>query len=246
MKAGIISDIHGNLEALLAVERELNKLGVDEVWCLGDVVGYGPNPNECVAKVQEMCRQPSGELVIVFGNHDEASLGGDISFFNPRAQTAALWTRSELSAESEEFLGSLPLSLERSGALLVHASPYEPGLWHYIMGIHDAAHAFDHFDHRICFVGHSHYPLVAELDGTVIRVVEDLEIKLQKKNRYLVNVGSVGQPRDRDPRACFVVYQPEKGLVTFCRAEYDVAACQEKILKAGLPAMLAERLEIGF
>lgn len=246
MKAGIISDIHGNLEALRAVERELDELGVDEIWCLGDIVGYGPNPNECVTKVQEMCRQRSGELIIVLGNHDEACIGGDISFFNPRAQAAALWTRSELSEENQEFLRSLPLVLERSDALLVHASPHEPEVWHYIMGIHDAAYAFGHFSHRVCFVGHSHYPLVAELEGTVIHLVEGEEVEFQAESRYLVNVGSVGQPRDRDPRACFVTYEPEKDLVTFCRAEYDVVACQEKILNAGLPAMLAERLEIGF
>jgi diadenosine tetraphosphatase ApaH/serine/threonine PP2A family protein phosphatase len=246
MKVGIISDIHGNLEALGAVERELEALGVDEVWCLGDIVGYGPNPNECVTRVQDLCTLSSGELMIVLGNHDEASVGGDISFFNPRAQKAALWTRDQLSEENRDFLHSLPFKLERSDALLVHASPYEPDIWHYVMGIHDAAHAFAHFEHRACFVGHSHYPLVAELDGSVIRMVEGAEIELQPENRYLINVGSVGQPRDRDPRACFVTYEPKKNLATYCRVEYDVSACQEKILHAGLPAMLAERLEIGF
>jgi len=246
MKVAVISDIHGNLEALRAVERTIDSLAVDEVWCLGDIVGYGPNPNECVARVRELCRQTDGSMMVVFGNHDEASIGGDISFFNPRAQAAALWTRSELSPESREFLVSLPLNLERADTLLVHASPYEPELWHYIMGIHDAAYAFTHFNHRVCFVGHSHYPLVGELDGAVIRLVEGQRIPLGPGRRYLINVGSVGQPRDRDPRACFVILEPDDNLVTFHRVEYDVSACQEKILKAGLPAMLAERLEIGF
>lgn len=246
MKAAVISDIHGNLEALVAVEQALGDLGADEVWCLGDIVGYGPNPNECVDRVRELCHRPGGDLIIVLGNHDEASIGGDISFFNPRAQAAALWTRSELTRECREFLGSLPLNLERDDALLVHASPFEPQLWHYIMGIHDAAYAFAHFNHRICLVGHSHYPLVAELDGGVIRLLEGSEIPLRPGCRYLINVGSVGQPRDRDPRACFVTYEPDRNLATFHRVEYDVGTCQGKILKAGLPAMLAERLSIGF
>jgi len=114
------------------------------------------------------------------------------------------------------------------------------------MGVHDAAYAFAHFDRRICFVGHSHYPLVAELLNLEIAMVEGDEIALEEGRRYLVNVGSVGQPRDRDPRSCFATYDPEENLLSFHRVEYDIAACQEKILAAGLPAMLAERLEIGF
>jgi diadenosine tetraphosphatase ApaH/serine/threonine PP2A family protein phosphatase len=246
MRAAIISDIHGNLEALTAVAARLESLKVDEVWCLGDIVGYGPNPNECVEIARKLCALPSDETAIVLGNHDEAAIGGDISFFNPRAQAAALWTRENLSEESLEFIRGLPLSLERRDALLVHASPYEPKVWHYIMGVHDAAYAFAHFETRICFVGHSHYPLVAELEDMEIGMVEGEKIDLVEGGRYVVNVGSVGQPRDRDPRACFVTYEPDGNLLSFHRVEYDISACQEKILAAGLPAMLAERLETGF
>jgi diadenosine tetraphosphatase ApaH/serine/threonine PP2A family protein phosphatase len=246
MRAAIISDIHGNMEALNAVCERLKDLEVEEVWCLGDMVGYGPNPNECVERIKELCRLPSDEMMIVLGNHDEAALGGDISFFNPRAQAAAIWTREHLSEENKEFLRSLPLVLEREDALLVHASPYEPGVWHYIMGVHDAAYAFTHFEARVCFVGHSHYPLVAELADLEISMVEGDDVGLAEDRRYVVNVGSVGQPRDRDPRACFVIYEPDGDHLSFHRVEYDISACQEKILAAGLPTMLAERLETGF
>jgi predicted phosphodiesterase len=249
MKIGIISDIHGNLEALERVRDFLRSEGTDRVWCLGDIVGYGPNPNECVDLVWDICapEKSSDECVIVLGNHDEASLGGDITFFNERARAAIEWTREELTADRKEKLRQLPLEIcPVPDILLVHASPCRPGDWHYVVGPYDIAAAFRHFEQHLCFIGHSHYPIAARLGRNRPTLETADRIVLDPDKRYLINVGSVGQPRDRNPRLCAVILDTEAKTIQYCRLEYDIRSVQEKILSAKLPEFLALRLEGGF
>ncbi len=248
MKVAVISDIHGNLEALEAVESSIRSEGVDRVWCLGDIVGYGPNPRECLAHVRALCPydEQLGIEPIVLGNHDDAAIGGDISLFNPRAKDAALWTRDTLTEDEKEFLRHRVMGLSINGALLVHASPDHPKEWHYVIGLQEAVAAFPLFREKVCFVGHSHYPFAAKLCDNKVSVIHETEFVLEDGYRYLINVGSVGQPRDRDIRACYVVFDTDQSLIRYVRVEYDIEACQLKIMKAGLPGFLAERLGIGY
>ena len=227
----IISDIHGNLEALRAVLAEGERLGVDEWFCLGDVVGYGANPNECLDCVRERCE------VVLKGNHDEAAVQDDpATSFNPWAAEAVLWTRQTLTDESRRYLWTRPLIHENDLATFVHATPIAPRLWHYVLNDVDAQANATGFSTPLCFVGHSHHAgayTIREENGAPFR--------------YLVNVGSVGQPRDGDRRACMVVARDREGGhdVEFVRVEYDIATAQRKIIKAGLPEVLAERLALG-
>src|SRR3990172_12337150 len=158
MKYAIISDIHGNLEALESVLDDIERRKVDSILCLGDIIGYGPNPNECVELIKSKAK------IILAGNHDYAPLGKiDISYFNPWARSAIEWTRGELSEESVEFLLSLPLKAEIDGFTIVHATPYHPQEWNYIITIGDAIKNFPEFKNQICFIGHSHVPMIISL-----------------------------------------------------------------------------------
>lgn len=230
---GIISDIHGNLEALDATFAAGAKLGVDEWICLGDVVGYGANPNECVQRVALLCS------VVLFGNHDEAAIGGmDLSWFNPWAAEAAQWTIKALTPESWEFLSDRPYRHETSSATFVHGTPIEPEAWNYILDERDARAQATGFMTPLCFVGHSHVPGIFPVDPA----------QGNDEPRSIINVGSVGQPRDGDPRACMVVVtETEEGAasVRFVRVAYDVGTAQRKIVEAGLPEVLARRLAVG-
>ncbi len=241
MKYAIISDIHGNLEALQSVLKEIEGKEVDSILCLGDVIGYGPNPNECVELIKE-----NADIVLA-GNHDHAPLGKiDISYFNPWARSAIEWTREQLTDESREFLLSLPLKTEVDGFTIVHSTPYNPHEWNYIITIGDAIKNFPEFENQVCFIGHSHVPMGISLsEGDDCRVVKDNPLKMNKKLRYIINVGSVGQPRDLDPRAAFGIYDNSKMEYRLCRVDYDVAETQRKINESELPPFLAERLEVG-
>lgn len=242
MRYGLISDIHANLEALEAVLAALKDEGAEQILCLGDVIGYGPNPNECVKLIQQHA------AVCLIGNHDEASLGRvDLDLFNYMARQAIEWTTDQLTDESKEFLKSLQYLRSYGDFMIVHASPDEPTRWNYILNLEDAALGFEAFTEQICFIGHSHTPWVIPLppDGRM-RVSHDYPLTVKEKFRYLINIGSVGQPRDRNPDAAFGILDTTPLQYTLQRVPYDVAKTQKKIRATGaLPPFLADRLATG-
>jgi diadenosine tetraphosphatase ApaH/serine/threonine PP2A family protein phosphatase len=243
LRTAFISDIHANLDALDVVLEDIKGQEIDRVVCLGDIVGYGPQPNECVRRVQETC-----EITIV-GNHDYAALGRiDTLGFNEYARAAADWTAESLDPSSVEFLENLPLTALLGEMLLVHASPSDPERWIYVLSYQEAQRQFEAFGERLCFIGHSHLPVVIEELGGEISALEfpgDVPLRLHRDRRYIVNVGSVGQPRDRNPRAGYAWYDDEMDAAMLRRLEYPVEAVQKKILDAGLPPFLAQRLTDG-
>jgi len=245
MRIAFISDIHANREALEVVLADLAAEGADRVVCLGDIVGYGPEPNACVARVRETC------AVTVLGNHDQAALGEmSTEYFNEYARLATDWTAEALDDDAREFLGGLPFTVEYEGLRLAHSSPYKPEAWTYVLTLDEAKRQFAGFDERLCFIGHSHLPIVIEHEGgeiccQAVRYPADEPLELLTDRRYIVNVGSVGQPRDRDPRAAYVWYDTVEDCVRLRRLEYDVDAVQERITAAGLPGFLATRLSHG-
>lgn len=241
MRYALISDIHGNLEALNAVLAEIDKLHLDTILCLGDVVGYGPNPNECVQIVRTRA------AVCLIGNHDEAALGRvDLEFFNYIAREAIEWTMKQLNRESIAYLTGLPYTHEFENNLIVHASPDEPRRWNYIISLEDAEQSFEAFAQQLCFIGHSHTPWVIDLPPQGrMQVRQDYPVAFREGHRYLINVGSVGQPRDRNPAAAFGVWDTVKHEYTLKRVPYEVAKTQKKIRAHGLPSFLADRLASG-
>lgn len=239
-RVGIFSDIHGNVHALNAVLAELEKEQVDFIVCCGDVVGYGGNPNQCV----EILRQR--EIPTIAGNHDFAALAlVDITYFNDIAREAIIWTRDQLSPDNLAFLKELPLSIELDDMLFVHASPNSPESWNYIITMGQARTGFQHFTQRVCFIGHSHTPFIVENNDGNLACPETPHVRMRENCRYLVNVGSVGQPRDRNPDACFAIYDREAKTIEIRRATYDMAGAQEAIMSNGLPSELADRLAYG-
>jgi predicted phosphodiesterase len=241
MRYGIFSDIHANLEALEAVLAALEEARVDEMICLGDVVGYGPNPNECITLVKEKVD------FCLAGNHDVAPLGGlDVQYFNYVARKAIEWTAKELSEDSKAFLRSLPMTQAYDTFFIVHATPVEPEKWSYILSMSDAIENFSGFSQQTCFVGHSHSAWCVEksTDGRH-EGRENYPITLNDSARYLINVGSVGQPRDRNPAAACGVLDVDNKTYELRRVPYDIPVTQKKILAAGLPELLAERLALG-
>jgi len=240
MRYAVVSDLHSNIEALTAVLRTADDLMIDGMFCLGDLVGYGPDPNEVV----DLIRTRSGN--VVRGNHDHAAVEpGHEAYFNPWGQAAIRWTRKQLTRENLAFLSDLPLSLTVSGVRLVHACPSEPETWRYIMDADDAEDEFDGFGEAVCLFGHSHVPLCAVSAGTDAVLLAGDEVLIESGKRYLINVGSVGQPRDGDPRAAFGVLDLDRGTIRRHRVEYDAAATRDKILAAGLPRFLGDRLLRG-
>ena len=243
VRIAILSDIHSNMEALHAVLDDARAHGaVDEVWCLGDTVGYGPDPQACLATVRGM------EHVVVAGNHDWATAGKvNLADFNPDAAAACLWTMAQLSPEQVDFLADLPLRVERGPFTLVHGSPRDP-IWEYVVSMRTAQACFDHFTTPHCLVGHSHIPFICRQDKE--GRVENVELPLDTpfplgEERLIVNPGSVGQPRDDDPRASYIIYDGEQGSLEFHRVPYDFRAAQRKMHLEGLPSFLAERLQFG-
>ncbi|MEO0091141.1 MAG: metallophosphoesterase family protein [candidate division WOR-3 bacterium] len=243
MRIGIFSDIHSNLEALQAVVDFLSQEKIDQYLCLGDIVGYGANPNECVELIKSL------NCLCVAGNHDWCVLDKtDINNFNEPAQIAVLWTKNELNKDSIEYLLKLPLQLEWEKFLLVHASPQEPSAWHYIYRLNQASAQFQYFKKPIGLIGHSHSPFIIEqnLERNHIRIISQSNSQIINPDcRYLINVGSVGQPRDGDPRACVVIFDNETNCIKYERIDYNIKLAQEKILKSGLPPVLAYRLSLG-
>lgn len=245
MRIGIISDIHANLVALKTVLEALGP--VDRLWCLGDVVGYGPSPNECI---DCLCALPNLEVCLT-GNHDWAALGKiDLADFNPDARQAAFWTREQLTGDSVQFLTERPDKVVHDSEFtLTHASPRYP-IWEYITSTAIARANFPFFDTPICLVGHTHVPAIYVLDhkGIVREHMpnDSMIVKLRDGQRFILNPGSVGQPRDSDPRAAYAIWDDERGTLHFRRVEYDVAATQAEMEAKGLPVRLIMRLTFGW
>jgi diadenosine tetraphosphatase ApaH/serine/threonine PP2A family protein phosphatase len=241
MRYIIFSDLHGNLEALHQFQKEIETIGYDKLVCLGDIVGYGADPNLCIEWIREKVN------FTIAGNHDWAAVEKtDITNFNSYAYKSCLWTQKELTAGNKSFLRSLPLEHEEGGVYWVHASPFEPDAWHYVTSKVGAKRYFRHFEAPLCFVGHSHHPLILEqtADGEVNDYVADFW-NIELENRYIFNVGSLGQPRDGNPDPSFMVYDSNNKTVQVHRFKYDLNSAQEKILEQGLPFYLAERLAKG-
>ena len=237
MIVAIISDIHANLEALQRVLEYLKENKVDKVYCLGDVIGYGPNPNECIDLIRDTCE------VVLMGNHDYAAIGfGDIQNFNEYAKFSTLWTREKLWAENVEFIKIWPFISELDNSYFVHASPKNPSNWDYVLSISEAQKHLKIFSQKVCFIGHSHVPVIFSKNDHY----RQNKFVLKKSQKYLVNVGSVGQPRDGDPRSCFVIYDDETNKIEYVRLDYEIQKTYDKIIRAGLPVFLAERLLKGY
>lgn len=232
MKYAIISDIHANLEALKKAMSIIEEKHVDEIICLGDVVGYGANPNECVDIVRSRCS------AVILGNHDEAALDPmGPHDFNPIAQKAIEWTAGQLTDENRSFLSSRPMAEKKEDILLVHSSPASPELWDYVINADDAVAAIQHFEEKICFIGHTHVPGIFSPHGRAKSI--------STTEQHLVNVGSVGQPRDGNPMLAFGIFDSTAWEYELIRSVYDIQGAAEKILNAGLPRELGFRLMYG-
>ena len=241
MRVAVISDVHSNLHALEAVRRDIELVRPDEIWNLGDSVGYGPLPNECCETLERLA-----DLSLV-GNHDLAAVGQlSLKGFSPVAATAAAWTREHLGKNASAYLSDLAPTSKLAGCELYHGSPREP-VWAYVLRAANAADAFSLSSEPLVLVGHSHYALAASLVGGELGfdlapggTVVDLS-----SGRWLLNPGSVGQPRDGDPRAAYLLLDLDAGRAEFRRVEYEIERTQSEIRAAGLPEQLASRLSRG-
>ncbi len=236
----VISDVHSNLESLTAVLNDIDKEKIKKVLFIGDVVGYGPDPVGCIELIKKRC------TYAVAGNHDWAVIGYTPSdYFNYNARVAIEWTKEQLGNDELEFLQSLSIVkvLRKESLFLVHASPKEPDAWSYILSLHDAEINFQYFNERICLIGHSHVPFIIERlpSGEIVLYREKIEFK--ESCRYIINVGSVGQPRDGNPEAAYAIINDKYARIV--RVRYDIEMTQKKMKKAGLPEFLIERLSKG-
>ena len=232
MRAAVLSDIHSNLEALRAVMKFIDTLEVTDIFCLGDLVGYGPHPNECVELIRER------SAIVLKGNHDAGATGElDPDHFNAYGRAALDWTKTVLSDENSSFLASLPMTAEREGAFLVHSSPAKPENWRYVLTWREAQECFQAFTTPVCFIGHTHVSVVIGEQGTVNA--------FERETRQLINVGSVGQPRDGNHRASFGLIDTDQWTYQNYRIEYDIQKTVDAITAAQLPEYLGRRLFLG-
>ena len=243
MRYAIIADIHANLAAFMAVLVDIERKGeAEEVWCLGDIVGYGPEPHQCI----ELLRQTNH--ICVAGNHDLAAIGEvDTYEFNPDAAAACEWTAKQLTPRDIAYIKSLPLVIEKDDFTLAHGSPREP-VWEYVLSISIARENFAYFKSKFCLVSHSHVPLVFSYGKTgscSFSQFSDNEELVLGEERLIINPGAVGQPRDGDPRASYAIYDSEMGKVNLYRVPYDIAATQAKMVEQRLPMRLVARLSYG-
>ena len=240
MRLAILSDVHGNLQALERVLEDVDARKPDAMVCLGDFVGYGASPNECIARLR-----PRIEGAVA-GNHDLAACGRiKLGYFNQDAAHAARWTTENLTPEHMEYLRALPFVSSWRNAMLVHSSPSEPEDWRYVLSPDDAATEMESCPGSVCFIGHSHYPGAFELEGSSVRYTRDAVVLGRRGSRYLVNVPSVGQPRDGDRRAGYLLFDDDLPRFEHVRLEYDIPGAMACIRGAGLPPFLAERLQWG-
>jgi predicted phosphodiesterase len=239
MKFAIIADIHANLEALQVVLADIKEQKCTHYACVGDVVGYGANPKECLKIVRDL------GMPCVKGNHDEyCSMEEQLDGFNAHAAEAVNWTRKQLNDDERQWLRDLKYFRLVTSFSMVHATLDGPQRWGYVFDKLAAAASFTYQNTSVCFFGHTHVP-VAFIRDTMVRGGTYSKFKVDPSKKYFVNVGSVGQPRDNNPKAAYVVYDVDEGVIELRRLEYDIAAAQKKILDAGLPPRLAERLSYG-
>jgi predicted phosphodiesterase len=239
MKFAIIADIHANLEAFQTVLADIKEQKCTHYACVGDVVGYGANPKECLKIVRDM------GMPCVKGNHDEyCSMDEQLDGFNAHAAEAVNWTRKQLNDDERQWLKDLKYFRLVTSFSMVHATLDGPQRWGYVFDKLAAAASFTYQNTPVCFFGHTPVP-VAFIRDTMVRGGTYSKFKVDPSKKYFVNVGSVGQPRDNNPKAAYVVYDVDEGVIELRRLEYDIAAAQKKILDAGLPPRLAERLSYG-
>src|SRR5687768_9457474 len=239
MRYAIIADIHANLEAFNTVLADTKAMKCTHYACLGDVVGYNANPKECLDMVRAM------NMPVVKGNHDEyCSSETDLEGFNPHAQEAINWTRSQLTEDDRKWLRDLRYIRLVASFSIVHATLDGPQKWGYVFDKLAAAASFTYQNTSVCFFGHTHVP-VAFIRDAVVRGGTYSKFKVEAGRKYFVNVGSVGQPRDNNPKAAYVIYDLNEGSIELRRLDYDIGKAQQKILDAGLPPRLAERLAFG-
>ena len=236
----ILGDIHANLDALNVVLDDCRAQGVTDFLCTGDVVGYNACPHECLDIVRSL------GCPVVMGNHDHyVSSRQTLEDFNPAAAAVIEWTRKQLTVEEIYYLRSLPFVKTAMGITLVHATMDNPEAFGYVFDHLQAEANFSHQVTPLCFHGHTHCPMIYEKQLGAVYRIDAQDFKLPIGRKYFINVGSVGQPRDGDPRAAYVLYDPQTRQVRFRRLEYDIAAAQERVRAAGLPERLAERLAYG-
>jgi len=232
MRIAIISDIHSNIAALERVFSYIDSINIDEIYCLGDLVGYGPFPDQCIDLIK------SKSCTVIAGNHDYGAIGKiPLRNFSQVGRTALRWTKKNICKENQEFLSDLPLKVVRNDITFVHASPFEPENWTYIFSNLEAKEAFKGFSTSICFIGHTHIPSI---------VGEDLSLgRLHRNGRFIVNVGSVGQPRDGNPKLSFGILDTDKLSYELIRLDYDVQKTIDAIEQFSLPSVLGRRLIYG-
>jgi predicted phosphodiesterase len=239
MKYAIIADIHGNLEALRVVLEDIKAQSCTHTVCLGDVVGYGANPKECLDIVRTL------NLPCIKGNHDEmCSVDETLEGFNPYAAEAILWTREQLHEDDRKWLRDLKYLRLIANFTIVHATLDVPQRWGYVFDKLMAAASFTYQNTPVCFFGHTHVP-VAFIRDSMVRGGTYSKFKVEPGKKYFINVGSVGQPRDNNPKAAYVVFDMDEATIELRRLDYDIPTAQKKILAAGLPPRLAERLALG-
>ncbi len=241
MKYAVLADVHANLTALEMILKDIDNRGsVDGIWCLGDIVGYGPDPHQRIELVRQRCS------VCVAGNHDWATIRKiGTNHFNVAAGDAIVWTRKRLKPEDVKYAESLPLTIEMGDFTLTHGSPRDP-IWEYILSEAEAQESLKYFKTHYCLIGNSHLPLLFQCEKScaLSELSDGSVIKLGEK-RLIINPGSVGQPRDNDPRASYAIYDGEAGTVTLHRVEYDIPAVQLRMKESGLPEKLIKRLASG-
>ena len=237
----VLGDIHANIDALSVVLDDCRAQGVTDFLCTGDVVGYNAAPSECMRIIREL------GCPVVKGNHDDyvSDLERDLSDFHPNAAAVVEWTRGQLTEDEVAWLRDLPFTVTKMGVSLVHSTMDNPEAFGYVFDNLQAEANFIFQKVPLCFHGHTHCPMIYEKQLSGVYRIDAQDFKLPVGRKYFINVGSVGQPRDGDPRAAYVLYNPLARTITFRRLEYDVAAAQERIRAAGLPERLAARLEVG-
>ncbi|MBD3233103.1 MAG: hypothetical protein GF315_05210 [candidate division Zixibacteria bacterium] len=241
MRIGFFSDVHANLPALQAFLEDSKSENLDELYFLGDAVGYGPDPNECVELIVENAQK------CLMGNHDYAALGlMETTCFNNFAEEAIEFTQKTLSPKNRQVMMDFELECFLKDFHLVHATPLKPNHWDYIMTLEDAEDNFPHVKRLVCLIGHSHFPvIVAKENGTMSEIVHDTSVRIEKENKYIINIGSIGQPRDKNPDSCYLIYDSDKREAKLKRVKYDIKATQKRMRDVGLPDYLIQRLEKG-
>lgn len=245
MRLAVFSDIHGNLEALQAFQAATSRQSIDRYMCLGDLVGYGANPNECIDLVRSL-----PHMNCLLGNHDSAAIWDTSPYgMNKHAQKAIFWTMDVLTSENSRFLKTLPTTFTMGDMHFSHANPYNPKAWQYVNSRKIAVRSFNKSSQPLLFVSHTHSPLMITrknfLTISFTTPVDHSAFPIQKKLRHIFNCGSIGQPRDQKPQACYLIYDTQEQIVTYHRTSYNHGITSQKIIDAGLPAFLAKRLSKG-